>query len=120
MPAARRDLKEAQVQNTDPTNRNRIQGRRGGVTRLWTGTPDSHPDTRAGKSGGDRVKETRLTLGGLRLSRTKRVASGRPDAKEAEESAEAIVAAQAVKGRIPKGKAVNVAPHSTQEPRQEP
>jgi hypothetical protein len=35
-----------------PTNRNRIAGWRGGVTRQWTGTPDSRSDARAGKSGG--------------------------------------------------------------------
>jgi hypothetical protein len=53
--------------NSDPTNRNRIQGRRGGVTRQWTGTPDRHPDTHAGKSGGNRGKEARLTPGDLPL-----------------------------------------------------
>ena len=52
-------------QNPDPTNRNRIQGHYGGVTRHGTGMPGSHPDTRRGKSGGDRWKEARLTLGGL-------------------------------------------------------
>jgi hypothetical protein len=55
----------SQRQNPDPTNRNRIEGRHGGVTRHWTGTPDSHPDTHGGKSGGDRGKEARLTLGDL-------------------------------------------------------
>ena len=52
-------------QNSDSTNRNRIQGRRSGVTRQWTGRPDSHSDRCAGKSGGDRRKDVRLTLGGL-------------------------------------------------------
>ncbi len=52
-------------QNSDSTNRNRIQGRRSGVTRQWTGRPNSHPDTCVGKSGGDRGKDVRLTLGGL-------------------------------------------------------
>ncbi len=51
--------------SSEPTNRNRIQGRRGGVTRQWTGTPDSHLDTRAGKSGGARAKQQCLTLGDL-------------------------------------------------------
>ena len=57
-------------QNPAPTNRNRIRGRRGGVTRLLTGTPDSHSDTRGGKSGGDRGKDQRLTLGDLHRSWT--------------------------------------------------
>ena len=52
-------------QNSDSTNRNRIQGRCSGVTRQWTGRPDSHSDRCAGKSGGDRRKDVRLTLGGL-------------------------------------------------------
>jgi hypothetical protein len=52
-------------QNSDPTNRNRIEGLRGGVTQQWMGTPNSHPERCGGKSGGDRGKETRLTLGGL-------------------------------------------------------
>jgi hypothetical protein len=30
-------------QNSDPTNRNRIEGQRSGVTRQWTRRPDSHP-----------------------------------------------------------------------------
>jgi hypothetical protein len=47
------------------TNRNRIEGRCGGVTRQWTGTPGDHPDTRTGKSGSARAKQQRLTLGGL-------------------------------------------------------
>src|ERR1700693_4634088 len=54
--------------SSELTNRNRISGRRGGVTRQWTGTPDSHPDTRAGKSGGARAKQQRLTLGDLFVS----------------------------------------------------
>ena len=52
-------------QNLDPTNRNRIEGPRSGVTQQWMGMPDSHPERCGGKSGGDRGKETRLTLGGL-------------------------------------------------------
>jgi hypothetical protein len=32
------------------------------------GTPDHHPDTRAGKSGGARAKQQRLTLGDLCVS----------------------------------------------------
>ncbi len=55
-------------QSSEPTNRNRIQGRCGGATRLETGTPNGHPDTRTGKSGGPRAKEQRLTLGGLVVS----------------------------------------------------
>ena len=58
----------SRCRNSDPTNRNRIQGRRGWVTRQWTGTPDSHSDAHAGKSGGARGKEARLTLGDLRSS----------------------------------------------------
>jgi hypothetical protein len=54
--------------NLEPTNRNRIRGRRGGVTRHRTGTPEDHPDMRAGKSGGDQGKGSCLTLGGLPLS----------------------------------------------------
>ena len=30
-------------QNSDLTNRNRIEGQRSGVTRQWTGRPNSHP-----------------------------------------------------------------------------
>lgn len=41
-------------------------GRRGGVTRQRTGTPNRHPDTLAGKSGEAQVKVSRLTLGDLR------------------------------------------------------
>jgi hypothetical protein len=52
-------------QSQDSTNRNRIEGRRGGVTRQWTGMPDTHPDTRVGKSGEALAKEAWLTLGGL-------------------------------------------------------
>src|SRR6266481_7551200 len=40
-------------------------GSRGGATRQWTGTPNRHPDTHGSKSGGDRVKQPRLTLGDL-------------------------------------------------------
>mgnify|MGYP000688788841 FL=1 len=47
------------------TKRNRIGGPRSGVTQQWMGKPDSHPERGAGKSGGSRGKETRLTLGGL-------------------------------------------------------
>ena len=32
-------------QNSDLTNRNRIEGQRSGVTRQWTGRPNSHPGT---------------------------------------------------------------------------
>ena len=52
-------------QNSDSTNRNRIEGPRGGVTQHWMGRPNSHPELRGGKSGGCRGKGTRLTLGGL-------------------------------------------------------
>ena len=52
-------------QNSDPTNRNWIEGLRGGVTQQWMGMPSSHPERGGGKSGGDRGKETRLTLGDL-------------------------------------------------------
>jgi len=36
---ARRNLKESWRRNRDPTNRDRIQGWHGGVTRSWTGEP---------------------------------------------------------------------------------
>jgi hypothetical protein len=52
-------------QNSDSTNRNRIEGRHSGVTQQWMGTPSSHLERCGSKSGGDRGKETRLTLGGL-------------------------------------------------------
>jgi len=52
-------------QKPDSTNRNRIQGRGGGVSQQWMATPDSHSDTHLGKSGEGRRKESRLTLGDL-------------------------------------------------------
>jgi len=52
-------------QNSDPTNRNRIEGLRSGVTQPWMGPPDSHAERCVSKSGGGRGKDTRLTLGGL-------------------------------------------------------
>ena len=52
-------------QNLDLTNRNRIEGPHGGVTEQWIGRPNSHPERRGGKSGGDQGKEARLTLGDL-------------------------------------------------------
>ena len=54
--------------SSELTNRNRIQGLCGGVTRQWTGTPDDHPDTRTRKSGSARAKQQRLTLGDLPAS----------------------------------------------------
>src|SRR5579871_2304937 len=59
------DPKEADAPNSDSTNRNRISGSRGGVTRQRTGTPNRHPDTHGSKSGEDRAKQSRLTLGDL-------------------------------------------------------
>lgn len=56
-------------QKSVPTHRNRIEGRHGGVTWHWTGTPDSRSDTRAGKSGGSRRKESCLTVGDLAIRR---------------------------------------------------
>ena len=56
-------------QNPDSTNRNRIEGRRGRVTRQWTGMPDNHSDARVGKSGEGRGKESCLTLGDLQFCR---------------------------------------------------
>jgi hypothetical protein len=73
-------------QNTDPTNRNRIEGRRGGVTRQWTGKPKSHPNTRAGKSGGARGKASRLTLGDLAACPDEPDYRGGNDAGRAERS----------------------------------
>ncbi len=68
----RRQLRHREVgwggsprRNPERTNRIRIAGRRGGVTRHCTGAPDSHPDTHVGTSGRDREKDQRLTLGGL-------------------------------------------------------
>ena len=55
--------------NWDLTDRNRIQGRRGGVSGQRTATPSSHSDTHAGKSGGDPVKHPQLTLGDLSICR---------------------------------------------------
>jgi hypothetical protein len=52
-------------QNSDPTNRNRIEGQRSGVTRQWTGRPNSHPGAVGVNPAGGRGKEARLTLGGL-------------------------------------------------------
>ena len=56
--ASRRQLRRREAgwggsrrRSSDVTNRNRIEGRRGVATRQLTGTPDAHPDTRAGKSG---------------------------------------------------------------------
>jgi hypothetical protein len=61
--ASRRQLRRREAgwevsprRSSEPTHRNRISGRRGGVTRQWTGTPNHHPDTRACKSGGARAK----------------------------------------------------------------
>ena len=79
-------------QNLDPTNRNRIQGRRGGVIRQRTETPDNHSDTRGGKSGGDQGKALRLTLGGLFVCGTNPLPTPQGTGTGAEESAEAIVA----------------------------
>jgi hypothetical protein len=55
-------------QSLELTNRHRIPGRCDGVTRQWTGTPESQADMRTGKSGSDRVKDQCLTLGDLRIS----------------------------------------------------
>jgi hypothetical protein len=52
-------------QNSDPTNRNRIGGLSSGVIQHWMEMPNSQPERCAGKSGGGRGKEARLTLGGL-------------------------------------------------------
>jgi hypothetical protein len=52
-------------QNSDSTNRNRIEGQCSGVTQQRMGRPNSHSERYKGKSGGSRGKETRLTLGGL-------------------------------------------------------
>jgi hypothetical protein len=78
--------------NSDSTNRNRIPGRRGGVSWQWTAMPDSHPDTHAGKSGGDRAKQPRLTLGDLPARPGEPDYRGRKVAGRAwEKSAEAVV-----------------------------
>jgi hypothetical protein len=71
--------------NSEPTDRNRISGRRGGVTRQWTGTPESHSDTQVGRSGGRRGQESQLTLGGLSLclgNQTTAVATRRDGTRE--------------------------------------
>ena len=86
MSVARRNLKEADAPNSDSTNRNRIQGRRGGVTRQWTGMPDSHPDTHAGKSGEARAKDYTTypgrSLVSVRTIRTTAPATARDGAGE--------------------------------------
>ena len=55
---SRRQLRHREVgwegsrrRNPERTNRNRVAGRRGGITRQWTGMLDSHPDTHVGKFG---------------------------------------------------------------------
>lgn len=52
-------------QNPDLTNRNRIQGRQGGVRRQRTPTPNTHRDTPGGTSGRDRATASRLIVGDL-------------------------------------------------------
>jgi hypothetical protein len=78
--------------NSDLTNRNRIRGRRGGVSGQRTATPDSHSDTHAGKSGGYRGKQLQLTLGDLSTCRTSRLPTWQRVGKGREKSAEAVVA----------------------------
>ena len=78
-------------QSSELTNRNRIPGRCGGVTRPRTGNPKSQSDTRIGKSGGDRAKDQRLTLGDLFLSPAIRVGRRQRGPMDGEKSAEAIV-----------------------------
>ena len=91
----------SRCQNADLTNRNRIEGYHGGVTRPWTGEPDSHPDTRGSRSGRDRRRETQLTLGGLGTCLVIRLLRRRRHGNGDEESAEVIVACELqVKGRI--------------------
>ncbi len=88
-------------QNSELTNRNRIEGRCGGVTRHWTGTPESQTDTRIGKSGGDRAKDQRLTLGDLfRFRDDPEQVHGNVPATPMEKSAEAVVVRVRTKGRI--------------------
>jgi hypothetical protein len=84
---------EALRQTLELTNRNRIQGRCGGVTRRRMGKPESHTDTTPGKSGSIRGKEACLTLGGLFAAPACDGSRGPgtvPDRRE--KSAEAIVA----------------------------
>jgi len=84
-----------------------MEGRRGGVTRQWTGKPDTHPDTRVGKSGEARTKQARLTLGDLcDVGRTRLRGRQRPG-KAAQKSAEAIVPAYAEGLRRGKGRIFN-------------
>ena len=78
-------------QSSELTNRNRIRGRCGGVTRPWTGKPNSHSDTRIGKSGGDRAKDQRLTLGDLFVSPAIGVGRRQRRPMDGEKSAEAII-----------------------------
>jgi len=91
VPDVSRDLKEAVGENADLTNRNRIRGLHGGVTRHWTGRPDGHSDTHEGKPGKTRGKESRLTLGGLvRCPGDPDYRCGNTAGKTREKSAEAV------------------------------
>ena len=95
MSIVRWNLKGAVAQNSDSTNRNRIQGLHGGVTRQWTGRPNRHPDTHAGKSGEARVKDASLNLGGLvRCPDDPDYRGGNTTGMACEKSAEAIVGRQ--------------------------
>ncbi len=55
----------SRCQNSDSTNRNRIQGRPRWVTRQWTRMPSIHPEAWQGRSGEARAKDSTLNLGGL-------------------------------------------------------
>jgi hypothetical protein len=77
-------------QNSELTNRHRIPGRCGGVTRQRTGTPKGRSDTRTGKSGSHRGKDQCLTLGGPTVSPDDWSRGGQRFPMDDEKSAEAV------------------------------
>lgn len=96
--ASRRQLRRREAgwegsrrQSSELTNRNRIQGLSGGVTRQWTGTPESQADTRTGKSGSARAKDQRLTLGDLPVSPAIGVGRRQRGLTDRKKSAEVVV-----------------------------
>ena len=86
-------------QNSDLTNRNRIEGQRSGVTRQWTGRPNSHAGAAGVNPAGTEGKrhdlpwEVSAPVWAARLRHWQQCGRG------AEKSAEAIV----VSGELMKG-----------------
>lgn len=91
MSVARRNLKGAGAQSSDPTNRNRIPGRPRGVTRQWTGMPNRHPDTRPVDPAGPEGRTQRLTWEISFAVRHEGLPAWQHGGKAGEKSAEAIV-----------------------------